>query len=191
LGLRYRLRRAVPARALVAALLAAGGLMIAAPAAPASASLTCKGLSCHGHDPNVYGCVVSSQKFAYYYSGSTFMATLTNKYSIKCNANWSQAQLSPYAKSLGWNYLVGISTTDSAGGFESMCWNNEPGSPNNTGNPVEGCPLGNGPPFPDNISVPAWTDMVDGTNVTISVMEIYDAYGNPVTPSFPSLQVSQ
>jgi hypothetical protein len=160
--------------------------MFAAPTAPASASPTCKGLSCHGHDPNVYGCVVSSQKSAYYYHGPVLMATLTNKYSIKCNANWSQAQLSPYAASLGWNFQVVAWTTDSANGDEWMCWDG-PNSPNNTGSPQENCPTGYGPPFPDNMSAPAWTDMVDGTHVTYSGMNIYDYYGNPAA----SIQVSQ
>lgn len=84
-----RFRRAVPARALVAALLAVGGLVFVAPATPASAA-GCYGYSCHGHDPSLYGCTISSQKFGYYYSGRTLMATLTNEYSYNCNANWAQ-----------------------------------------------------------------------------------------------------
>jgi len=177
--LRYQLRRAFPARVLVAALIAAGGLVIVAPAMSASASPTCHGYTCHGHDPVVYGCAVSSQKFAYYYSGRTLMATLTNEYSYQCNANWVQGQLSKYAVALGWNFAITLTTSDSKGYLESMCWSG-PASDNNTGNLEEFCDP-QVPPFADSSTNPAWTDMVDGTNYTYGGMQIDDAYGNKIT----------
>lgn len=177
------LRRAVPARALVAVMLAVSGLAIVAQAAPANASPTCYGINCAGHDPNVYSCTVSSQVSKSYYSHQTPVVTLTNKYSIKCNANWSQAQLSQYAVNLGWNFMVVTFTND--GTNEFMCWNG-PGSPNNTGRSVEDCPPGL-PPFNDSFTSPAWTDMVYGAHITSSELDVYDAHGNPIT----TLQLTQ
>ena len=175
----YRFWRVLPTRVMIAALMTVGGLAIVAPALPASASPTCYGYSCHGHDPNVYGCTVSSETFAYYYSGRTLMATLTNKYSIKCDANWVQGQLSADAVSLGWNFAIAITTTDSKGTGEVMCWGG-PGSYNNTGQLGEPC-VNLGPVYNDSSTNPAWTDMVDGTNYTKGGMALEDANGNDIT----------
>jgi hypothetical protein len=125
----------------------------------------------------VYGCTVSSQKFAYFYSGRTLMATLTNKYSIACHANWAQAQMSQYAVNLGWNFQVQIWTWDSQNPsqYEVMCYDG-PGSYNNTGWQDENCT--HNPPYKDSWTNPTWTDMVDGADNTNATMTIYDEYGN-------------
>lgn len=149
----------------------------AAPAAPASAA-GCYGLSCHGHDPYLYGCTISSQKFAYYYSGRTLMATVTNDYSYVCDANWAQMQLSSYAVSLGWNFQVMIEGYDTANPpfYETMCYAGQ-GSLSNTGRNFEACPNQNAP-YNDSWTNPTWTDMMDGHLLTHADVNLWDANGN-------------
>jgi hypothetical protein len=143
----------------------------------ATASLTCHGISCHGHDPYLYGCTASSHKSAYFYLTGTWVATVTNYYSIKCNANWTQAWLSSNAVYGGWNFGITLTTYDSQSPpqLESMCWSG-PNSPNNTGGISEPC-IPQVPPY-YNGTGPAWTDMVDGTNLTFSGMSVDDAFGD-------------
>lgn len=164
--------------ATLAALITPLAAVTVAPAAPASAA-GCYGLSCHGHDPYLYGCTISSQKFSYYYSGRTLMATVTNDYSYVCDANWAQAQLSSYAVSLGWNFLVEAEgyDTESPPFYETMCYDG-PGSLSNTGERFEACPNQNNPPMQDSWTNPTWTDMVDGHLLTHAIMNVWDAHGN-------------
>lgn len=145
-----------------------------ASATPANAA-GCYSTGCHGYDPNVKSCTVSSQKSLNFYSGRTVMATLTNKFSIACDSNWAQAQLTQYAVNLGWNFRVYIDTTDSNGQGEAMCYDGL-GSYSNTGWLVENC--FHNPAFQDNWTNATWTDMVDGTHITYSYLELYDAHGN-------------
>lgn len=149
-----------------------------AQAAPASAA-SCYGLNCHGHDPYLYGCTISSQKFDYYYSGRTLMATVTNDYSYACDANWAQMQLSSDAVSLGWNFMVEIEgyDTENPPFYETMCYDG-PGSLSNTGERFEACPIQNNAPFKDSWTKPTWTDMMDGHLLTHADVNLYDAYGN-------------
>ena len=139
-------------------------------------SSSCYGFSCHGHDQVIYGCASTSQVSSSYYSGRNLMATLINHYSAGCDANWTTGQISSYAASLRWTFRVTISTKDSHGIKEYMCWSG-PNSPNNTGAITENCPA---PPYYGG-TVAESTDMVDGTNVTASSMYVYDAHGNLIT----------
>ncbi len=158
---------------LATALLLSGGIVGVA-AVPASAA-TCFGYSCHGRDPVAYNCsTVSLAGPAYMKSGSTVLATLWNRYSTPCRANWASAYLSPAAISAHYKEYVSVDTTDSQGHFEFVCW---PG-PNSTGALIEDC---------SNFSTggyggsgEAWSDMVDGTNTTLAAVCVYNSAGNQI-----------
>jgi hypothetical protein len=158
-------------RTWLAAMLLVSGTLIGISAAPASAA-GCYAGTCQGHDPSAYGCSTDSITGpVYVYSGSTRLATLYNRYSIGCKANWATAQLTSAAISAGDRIYVSIKTT--VGTLEFMCY---PG-PSNTGNRLEDCSG-----FPDNgYNGPyqAYTDMVDGTYWTVAVVCVYNA-GNQV-----------
>jgi hypothetical protein len=141
---------------------AAAGAAVTTGAQPAI-TRTCHGYSCHGHDPVRYRCSVSSTT-----STSDHLVTLWNRYSFNCNANWGRARLKPVALLLGDRMQVFISTTDSKGKFESMCY---PG-PSDTGHIEEDCTGAY------RGSLPAYTDMVDGTNVAWATVLVYN--GNSV-----------
>ena len=119
---------------------------------------TCYGFTCHGHDPVKYGCSISSTT-----STSDNLVTLWNRYSASCNANWARAQLSPVALLLGDSMEVQVSTTDSHGSFEYMCY---PG-PSDTGQLQEYCTGHYGG------SSAAYTDMVDGTNLATATAYVF------------------
>src|ERR1700704_5948145 len=91
------------------------GIGISRMAAPAYAS-SCYGYSCHGRDPVAAGCPVSSTTVTY---GA--YATVWNRYSYVCKANWARAQLTPAAISAGYQWSVGITTIDSLGYSERAC----------------------------------------------------------------------
>lgn len=160
---------------LLSACILVSGLALTMTATPANAA-ACTFSGCAGHDPYVYGCSATSEVKAYYYTPSphpALMVTLINYYSYSCKANWSWAQLSPYAVSLGWNFKEEINTYD--GGNQLMCYPGE----NNTGSwfecGVQGTYGG---------SSPAWTDMVSGRHIAYADVELYDAYGNNIVEFF-------
>jgi hypothetical protein len=153
------------------ALLAAGGTASMLSATAASAA-SCSGFSCHGYDPVAEGCSTTSTTTAYASSGGVTYATLWNRYSAGCKANWSRAELTSAAISAGYTMLVLADTSDSRGNYEDMCW---PGPNNNVGALNESC--GN----PYGGSSIAYTDMVDGTNTADAYVYIYNSSGNLVT----------
>jgi hypothetical protein len=128
---------------------------------------TCSGYGCHGRDPYGAGCPISSTKMA-----TSSLVTVWNRYSIGCNANWAEAQLTAAAVNAHDTMWVYISTTDNRGNYEFMCY---PG-PSNTGALVEGC---TNPRYGGSLL--AWTDMVDGTNLTTACADIYNASGTYLT----------
>lgn len=145
----------------VATVLTLGGT-----APPATATTTtCYGYTCHGHDPGRYGCVVTSTKVATVYQGTTPIATLENRYSYGCNANWAQAQLTSTAINWGYRITVCVDTTDSRGSFEQMC---APTAYPDSGALQE-------PPEPCGSSGPLSTDMVDGTDITTTTLTVFDS----------------
>jgi hypothetical protein len=137
--------------------------MISAPA-PAHAA-GCHDAGCAGLDPYQQGCVNTdiSNKVV----GGTY-GSLTDIYSPDpdCRANWAQGTL----YYTGYSMYVYIYTTDSNGNREDMC---QPG-PSNTGQLISYC---YNSPYNGGV---AWTDMVDGTNITHAGMSIYGPSGNLV-----------
>lgn len=144
--------------------------------APSASAATCKGDTCAGHDPNVYGCGRSSSTSANAASGGHTLATLVNWYSSGCNSNWSQGTLTSYAVSQHDTEIITIDTSDSDG-YEFMCY---PG-PDNTGSDTEDC-YGYG----YGGSATAWTDMVNGTDVTYSVIYVYNSSGTEIAQASTS-----
>jgi hypothetical protein len=149
---------------------AAGGLAGVASATPASASTlspaaTCFGYGCHGHDPVIYNCAVASTT-----TTSDGLMTLQNRYSSNCNANWARAELSASALGAYDTLEVAVTTSDSHGQTETMCY---PG-PSNTGNLIENCTGSFGG------SGFAYTDMVDGTNLTTAEAIVLNSSGQQI-----------
>jgi hypothetical protein len=54
------------------------------------------------------------------------LATVWNRYSAVCKANWVRAQLTPAAIAAGYQWMIEVWTTDSKGYSEDMCeWTGE------------------------------------------------------------------
>ena len=143
---------------------------------PGPAFAACSGYSCHGLDPTAQACGVTSTAGPVYAvtNGVTY-ATLWNRYSFGCNANWARAQLSAASVSAGYRLYAYVYTSDSRGSFEYMCW---PGIPNNACALSESCAG-----FPNagyGGSSVVYTDMVDGTNVTYANVIVLDTAGHTV-----------
>lgn len=151
----------------VAAVLMLG---IATPAPAHAAVGGCFASGCTGLDPYDQVCGGpggdAEQNFV-----STEGDFLFNYYSPGCQANWAEATLSATQVSAGDSMYVYISTTDSNGQSESMC---SPTPNDRSGGLHEYC---YDTPY---AGVQAWTDLVDGTNVTFAGMIVYDANGNIV-----------
>jgi hypothetical protein len=141
-------------------------------AQPASAA-GCYSYSCVGHDPQVYGCSWDTwvRNYAHDSSGTT-VATITNWYSYNCHTNWGAASLTAAALNAGHTMYVEVTTVDTHGVREFMCY---PG-PSDTGQTWEGCTnypySGYGGPYL------AWTDMVEGTNVTQAAVIVQTSGGS-------------
>lgn len=131
-------------------------------AGPAAAA-SCSGYSCHGFDPNTKGCAVSAWKES---GGSE--ANVMNRYSAGCNANWARGALTQQGYNDGDTMIIVVTTTDSRGNLESMCY---PGL-SNTGALHEYC-------YNYNYRGTGWayTDMVDGTNTATATVYVYDFNG--------------
>jgi hypothetical protein len=146
-------------------------------AAPASAAPGCYGYSCHGYDLYHFGCSYTSTTAANAFSGNTKLATVYNRYSAGCNSNWAEAILTPAAINAGDKMAISVSTDrDSMGTSEEM---DAPG-PSNTGALMEG--------WYANVfysgSASAYSDMVDGTNLTWASVAVYDRNGNPIASNY-------
>ena len=108
------------------------------------------------------------------------LATGQNVYSTGCNANWTEGTLTSYAMSLGYTLLVETETVDSHANPQYEECTSFPGEDWETTNwnwPSIHCwnaPWGYG----GSTGWPAYTDMVDGTHNTNSLMEVCDSHGN-------------
>jgi hypothetical protein len=146
-------------------------LGVVAVQSPASAAV-CSGRSCAGDDPVMTGCadnpnsLVSGTRAVTY--GGIQVATVWNYYTSTCTANWARGQLTQQAYDRGYQMQVQIGTTDSSGNPEATCF---PG-PSDTGRLIEDCYS-----FLYHGTAAAYTDMVDGTNVTTATVSVYDANG--------------
>lgn len=101
----------------------------------------CYSTSCYDKDPYKEGCSWSSRKLAYLTDVDGTLAEVWNYYSYACDANWTQGQLA----SAGGNMQITIYTS----GESTLCYPDDCRSYYN-GNYV------------------AWSNMVNGTNVTTS-----------------------
>ncbi len=152
-----------------ATIAAFAALVLGASASPALAS-SCSGWSCHGHDPSIYGCSATSTGQADVKdSDGAVVATLQNRYSSGCNANWARAWLTQTGLSRGYMFQTWITTTDSQGHSESMCF---PSSLNNSGQLTESCSG-----YYGKDTQVTWTDMVDGTNLTTANITVVNDAG--------------
>jgi len=124
----------------------------------------CTGFSCAGHDPNVEACSVASTT-----TSSSSLAVVQNRFSQNCRSNWVRGELTQQGFNNGDSIIIFIQTTDSRGNFESQCY---PG-PNNTGHLIENC---SGATYRSTSF--AFSDMVDGTNVTAAILDVFDSSGN-------------
>jgi hypothetical protein len=167
-GMKTKMKRtahSIAGTLLIAALFPLG-LTVSAGSASAA---NCSGYSCHGLDPSGR-CTDTASKWRYATIGGVLdpepVAILYNKYSKSCNSNWAWAALTPEGRYAGLSMVLFITTSDSRGNLESMCY---PG-PSNTGNLNEYC-------YNYNYTgtLPFYTDMVDGTHVTQAYLYIYDA----------------
>ena len=150
--------------ALAAATLAAIALpAVAGAAPPASAAIGCYASSCAGHDPTTHGCSATSTT-----TTAGTLATVWNRYSYGCDANWARGQLTAAALRAGDTMSVEIFTTDSANNFEEMTW---PTTENDLGLDFE---TSSGHYGGSSI---AYSDMVDGTNTTDAYVLVYNASG--------------
>jgi hypothetical protein len=171
LGIRlavYKVATVAGAMALVAGFVVLGS-------GSASAS-TCFGYSCHGHDPVVYGCSASSTTTAYASVSGTAVAEVQNRYAGNCNSNWVRGALTSAGVSRGYWIVVDVSTVDSHGTSEYMCY---PG-PNNTGALNEYC---SGSTYGGNTTF-IYSDMVDGTNTATARVFVYTCSYFPNCPNY-------
>jgi hypothetical protein len=154
---------------LSAALIASG--IIFGSGGPAFAA-SCSGGGCVGHDPYLYGCAVTSTTSATYTSGAA-QATIVNKYSFGCNANWAEASLNAAARSAGWQIQESVWDYNAAqtGTLAEACF---PSNFNNSGQSWETC---NGLYYNGSTGWPAWTDMVNGSYFTKAPMSVFNASG--------------
>ena len=153
---------------LTAALMTAVGIATALSVAPintpAANAATCYATNCAGHDPTTHGCSVSSTV-----TTNGALATLWNRYSYVCDANWARAQLTATALNAGYSMQLSIATVDRAHNSEYMCW---PSPDNDQGFSDEFCTGSYGG------SSIAYTDMVDGTNATQAYVTILNSSGD-------------
>jgi hypothetical protein len=142
----------------------------AAPQAFATATATtavaagCYATNCAGHDPTTHGCSATSTT-----TTSGALATVWNRYSAGCDANWARGQLTSAALNAGDTMQVMIFTVDRDHNTERMCW---PSPDNDQGYSDEFC---NG--YYGGSSI-AYTDMVDGTNVTQAYVMVFNSSGD-------------
>jgi hypothetical protein len=134
---------------------------------PASASTGCYATNCAGHDPTTHGCSASSTT-----TTNGTLATVWNRYSYACDANWARGQLTTVALNAGDKMQVMIFTVDRNHNSEGMCW---PSPDNDQGFSDEFCDS-----YYAGSSI-AYTDMVDGTNATQAWVQVYSSSGAYLT----------
>ena len=127
--------------------------------APRAGQYGCYGVSCDNQDPVAMGCNKSRMTFAPFSvldASGNVLATGQNVYSVGCNANWTEGTLT----GPGRNIVILISSTDSQGKGVGNCF------PHDTA----GICIQAG--YNGATGWPAFSDMVDGTNVTKSVIQV-------------------
>lgn len=151
-----------------AAILAAGSAAFGT--ASSASAATCSGYSCHGLDPEIYGCTATSTITMPVMYDGVQVATLWNRYSSRCNANWARGQLTTAGLNAHDTFGITVETTDSQG-YEFMCY---PGADN----------LGQLDEYYFCYGLPAYggsqilyTDMVDGTTRTTAKLYVYNSSG--------------
>jgi hypothetical protein len=170
-----RLFRSVALVIMLVISIGAAGLSLGS--VPAAQASTCYAFSCHGRDPIAYGCPVSSTVTTY---GA--LATVWNRYSAVCKANWVRAQLTPAAIAAGYQWMMEIWTTDSKGYGEDMCeWTGQ----NNLGYLDEQCTMLS--PADAGYTSTWYSDMVDGTNSTTASVIVFQ----PTSAPWPWLAIAQ
>lgn len=157
---------------LASAVTLAAGFALLGPSAGASAA-TCSGYTCHGHDPEIYGCTATTTITTPVDYKGVQVATLWNRYSSACKANWARAQLTTAGLNAHDQFWIYIYTTDSTNHQEVMCF---PGPPDNSGemNELDLC----GPTYGGSEIL--YTDMVDGTNKTYAVIDVVNSSGGGI-----------
>ncbi len=123
----------------------------------------CYGVSCDNQDPAAMGCNKSRMTFAPFSvidASGDVLATGQNVYSVGCNANWTEGTLA----GAGRNIIILASTTDSQSHAISNCFPHDLG-----GVPGYNCTLAG---YNGATGWPAFSDMVDGTNLTKSVIQV-------------------
>jgi hypothetical protein len=159
---RRHIRKAGPLAAVLVTLAALSAGISAAP--PASAATGCHATGCAGHDPTTHGCTATS-----WTTTSGALATIWNRYSAGCDANWARGQLTAAALNAGDKMYLEIGTKDSAGHYEDICW---PGASNDQGGGFEAC---SGSLYGG--SAIAYSDMVDGTDMTYATVTVFNSSG--------------
>lgn len=168
-----RFRHMLLAGATAALLIGAG-----ADAPSASASTPgCDGISCAGKDPGTMHCNTSMTfvEFSIYSLDKThLLGTGQNVYSIPCRANWAEAlSLTTYSVSHGYGvYVTAFTSKDTRGQQEWMCF---PGQDVINGNNCNFTVIGG---YTGSTGWPAYTDMVDGTNLAYAEVFVVDSQGN-------------
>jgi hypothetical protein len=168
---------------LTASAVTAAGATSAVPPARSALATICYGVDCHGFDPAATRgpdgnlCTASTVTGGPTGNG---LVTVWNRYSNNCNANWGRAQLTPQAVADHYSMQVEITTRDSSGKNEVMCY---PTLVSNTGNSAEPCD--NGTYGGGSV---AYTDMVDGTNLATACARVYNNPNSP--PIAPPVCVS-
>jgi hypothetical protein len=170
-------RSTVAAQFAAAVLLCIGVSLFAA--SPANAS-SCSAHGCAGKDPGVEGCNTNMTivNFNVYppHQTSPLLATGRNVYSIPCKANWAEAVgLTQYSIDHGYGVEVtALTLNDSLGHEEWMCF---PGSDTINGS---SCGWAGSGGYKGATGWPAFTDMVDGTNLTTAEIFLVDSQNNIV-----------
>lgn len=152
--------------------LVAGALVFSA---SGTALASCTGWGCHGLDPSAQGCSATSTVTASANFNGTTLATLQNRYSSGCNANWARAELTTAGLNAHDQFYIDIFTNDSHGIFEYMCYPVVSGE-NGAGDLDEDC---------SGALISAsgfwFSDMVDGTNSTTADVYVYNSSGTFLT----------
>ncbi len=150
--------------------------------------------ACQGDDcgPDLYenqsGLDPSATKCSAYYTTSVpmsitvsghLLATGRNVYSTGCNANWTEGTLTSYAISLGYKLAAETIAKDSYNPQNEEC-TSFPGNDSEAIYKYQGalldCWYTSG--YGGSTGWPAYTNMVDGTNITMSFMAVYDSHQN-------------
>jgi hypothetical protein len=95
------------------------------------------------------------------------VATITNWWSDSCHTNWAAASLTSYGLSQRYRFFVSIHGVDGHGVDHLYCY---PSELDDSGQQYEGCKgqYAYGGPYL------AWTDMVEGTNITDARVTVMD-----------------